>query len=310
MSSLARIALTAAGLIGAGWVLPEWALFIAIISLAKGLVVLGLIVLWRAGLVSFGQGLFYGLGAYTVGILPQHTGWHDATVLVSVATVIAALAAFLTGFLLARYREIFFAMLCLAFSMILYGVLVKSEVLGSTDGFHVVTVSYAGFTPTAQTSGLTLYIFTVLVCVLAAALTARYLQSIMGQLSTAVRDNELRVEYLGFSVHRVVHVKFTLAGALAGAGGAIAAIAVGHVDPEMVWWIASGEFVFVTVLSGAGSVLAPFVGSTVFELLRTLALQFAPNIWQIIVGGTLLAVIMFLPGGLWSVVERIRRKFQ
>lgn len=305
-----RIALTAAALIGAGWILPEWALFIAIISLAKGLVVLGLIVLWRAGLVSFGQGLFYGLGAYTVGILPQHTGWNDALVLVGAATLIAGFVAFITGFLLAKYREIFFAMLCLAFSMILYGVLVKSEVLGSTDGFHVVAVSYAGFTPSSETSGLTLYIFTVIVTVLAAALTARYLESIMGRLSTAIRDNELRVEYLGFSVHRAVHTKFTLAGAVAGAGGAIAAIAVGHVDPEMVWWIASGEFVFVTVLSGAGSVIAPFVGSTVFELLRTLALQFAPNVWQIIVGATLLAVIMFLPGGLWSIVERVRRKFR
>ena len=128
----------------------------------------------------------------------------------------------------------------------------------------------------------------------------------MGQLSTAVRDNELRVEYLGLSVHRIVHLKFTMAGALAGSGGAIAAIAVGHVDPEMVWWIASGEFVFVTILSGAGSVVAPFIGSTVFELLRTLALQYAPHIWQIIVGGTLLAVIIFLPGGLWSVIERMR----
>ena len=89
MANPIRIALTAAGLIGAGWVLPEWALFIAIISLAKGLVVLGLIVLWRTGLVSFGQGLFYGLGAYTVGILPQHTGWNDAFVLVGAATLIA-----------------------------------------------------------------------------------------------------------------------------------------------------------------------------------------------------------------------------
>ena len=310
MSNPVRVALTAAGLIGAGWVLPEWALFIAIISLAKGLVVLGLIVLWRTGLVSFGQGLFYGLGAYTVGILPQHTGWNDAFVLVGAATLIAALVAFITGFLLAKYREIFFAMLCLALSMILYGILVKSEVLGSTDGFHIVSVSYLGFTPTSETSGLALYIFTVIVTVIAAALTARYLESIMGRLSTAIRDNELRVEYLGFSVRRAVHVKFTIAGAVAGAGGAIAAIAVGHVDPEMVWWIASGEFVFVTVLSGAGSVIAPFVGSTVFELLRTLALQFAPNMWQIIVGGTLLAVIMFLPGGLWSVVDRVRTKFR
>lgn len=301
-----RIVLIAIGLFAVGWILPEWALFIAIISLAKGLVVLGLIVLWRAGLVSFGQGLFYGLGAYTVGILPQHVPVSDAFVLVGVGTVIAGVVAYVLGFLLSRYREIFFAMLCLAFSMIFYGVLVKSEPLGSTDGFHVVPVTYLGYAPDGESSGLVLYWFTALMVVVIGALVWRYLESIMGQLTTAVRDNELRVEYLGFSVRRAVHVKFTIAGAAAGAGGAIAAIAVGHVDPEMVWWIASGEFVFVTILSGAGSVVAPFIGSTVFELLRTLALQYAPNVWQIIVGGTLLAVIMFLPGGLWSLVARRR----
>jgi branched-chain amino acid transport system permease protein len=297
----------AVALLAAGWVMPEWALFIAIISLAKGLVVLGLIVLWRAGLVSFGQGLFYGLGAYTVGLLPIHTGISDAVALVLAATGVAGLFAFVLGFLLSRYRDIFFAMLCLAFSMILYGVLVKSEPLGSTDGFHVVQVSYLGYSPDAQMSGFALYAFTALVAVCIAGLVGRYLESIMGQLTTAVRDNELRVEYLGFSVRRTVHFKFVLAGASAGAGGALAAIAVGHVDPEMVWWIASGEFVFVTILSGAGSVVAPFIGSVVFEMLRTLALEYAPSVWQIIVGGTLLAVIMFLPGGLWSLTARLRR---
>lgn len=303
-----KLALVALVLVALGWLLPDWALFIAIISLAKGLVVLGLIVMWRAGLVSFGQGLFYGLGAYTVGIMPQHIGVSDAFVLVAAGTVVAGAVAFVLGFLLARYREIFFAMLCLAFSMIFYGVLVKSEPLGSTDGFHVVSVTYFGMAPGAESSGLVLYAFTALVVVLVAGLTGRYLESIMGQLTAAVRDNELRVEYLGFSVHRVVHFKFTLAGAVAGTGGAIAAIAVGHVDPEMVWWIASGEFVFVTILSGSGSVIAPFVGSTVFELLRTFALEYAPNVWQMIVGGSLLAVIMFLPGGLWSLGARWRRR--
>lgn len=308
MGSWTRVLLVGLALAAAGWVLPEWALFIAVISLAKGLVVLGLVVLWRAGLVSFGQGLYYGLGAYTVGMLPLYTGVTDAFALTVAGTAVAGLVAFVLGFLLSRYREIFFAMLCLAFSMILYGILVKSEPLGSTDGFHVVRASYLGYLPSSEASVLlALYVFTVLVVVLVAGFTGRYLESIMGQLTTPVRDNELRVEYLGFSVRRAVHFKFVLAGAAAGAGGAIAAIAIGHVDPELVWWIASGEFVFVTILSGAGSVVAPFVGSTVFELLRTLALEYAPDVWQIIVGGTLLAVIMFLPGGLWSLLARAGR---
>ena len=290
-----------------GAFLPDWAIFLGIVSLAKGLVVLGLMLLWRTGLVSFGQGLFYGAGAYTVGVLPQYVAITDALLLVAISAIGAGLLAFLLGFLLRRYREIFFAMLCMAFSMIFYGVLVKSESLGSTDGFNVVQTSYFGYVPAdPQEMQRILYVVTAIAAWLACLFVHRYLASTMGNLTRAIRDNELRVEYLGFSAKQAVHFKFVVAGLLAGAGGALAAIAIGHVDPEMVWWIQSGEFVFVTILSGVGNVLAPLLGSVVFEILRTFAIQYAPNAWQFVVGGCLLAVIMFLPGGLWSLIERSR----
>jgi ABC-type branched-subunit amino acid transport system permease subunit len=290
-----------------GAFLPDWAIFLGIVSLAKGLVVLGLMLLWRTGLVSFGQDLFYGAGAYTVGVLPQYVAITDALLLVAIAAIGAGLLAFLLGFLLRRYREIFFAMLCMAFSMIFYGVLVKSESLGSTDGFNVVQTSYFGYVPAdPQEMQRILYVVTAIAAWLACLFVHRYLASTMGSLTRAIRDNELRVEYLGFSAKQAVHFKFVVAGLLAGAGGALAAIAIGHVDPEMVWWIQSGEFVFVTILSGVGNVLAPLLGSVVFEILRTFAIQYAPNAWQFVVGGCLLAVIMFLPGGLWSLIERSR----
>lgn len=290
-----------------GLFMPGWAVFLATISLAKGLVVLGLMVLWRTGLVSFGQGLFYGAGAYMVGILPQYFAVSDALLLTLLSAIAAGVLAFVLGFLLRRYREIFFAMLCLAFSMIFYGVLVKSEQLGSTDGFNVVPTSFFGYVPEApETQQLLLYALTAAIAWLSCLFVDRYLVTTMGRLTRAIRDNELRVEYLGFSAKAAVHFKIVLAGTLAGTGGALAAIAIGHVDPEMVWWIQSGEFVFVTILSGVGNVLAPFIGSIVFEILRTFAIEYAPNAWQFVVGGALLAVIMFLPGGLWSLIEKSR----
>lgn len=290
-----------------GLFMPGWAVFLVTISLAKGLVVLGLMVLWRTGLVSFGQGLFYGAGAYTVGILPQYVAVSDAILLTFLSGAAAGALAFLLGFLLRRYREIFFAMLCMAFSMIFYGILVKSEKLGSTDGFNVVETSYFGYLPTSPAQEqVLLYGLTAAIAWLSCLFVDRYLTTTMGRLTRAVRDNELRVEYLGFSAKVAVHFKLVLAGTMAGTGGALAAIAIGHVDPEMVWWIQSGEFVFVTILSGVGNVLAPFVGSVVFEILRTFAIEYAPNAWQFVVGGALLAVIMFLPGGLWSLIEKSR----
>src|SRR5271157_534540 len=119
----------------ASLILPGWAINLLTLMLARALVILGLLILWRTGLVSFGQALYYGLGAYAVGLVQKYTGLRDAFALLLIGTLAALVTATLLGFLLRRYRDIFFAMLSLAFSMILYGTLVKSETLGSTDGF-------------------------------------------------------------------------------------------------------------------------------------------------------------------------------
>src|SRR5215469_6573046 len=145
----------------AAFVLPEWIISLATIALANGLVVLGLIVMWRAGLVSFGQALYYCIGAYSVALIARWSGLTDAFALVLIGGVLAGVVSFVLGFLVARYREIFFAMLSLALSMILYGVLVKTESLGSTDGFSVNVPTFLGFAPHGQTLGLSLYWLTL-----------------------------------------------------------------------------------------------------------------------------------------------------
>ena len=99
----------------------------------------------------------------------------------------------------------------------------------------------------------------------------------------------------------------TISGILAGIGGALAAFAVGHVDPNMAYWTTSGGFVFVTILSGTTSIAATFVGSFMFELVRSIAVDILPGTWQFILGSVLLLTILFLPEGLGSVFSRLRR---
>jgi len=268
--------------------LPKWALFLVTIAIAKGLTALGLLLLMRTGLVSFGQGLYFAAGAYAAGIGAQALHIGDAVPMVLLGGLVAALVAAVLGLLLARYRAIFFAMLSLAFSMILYGLLVKTSELGSTDGFNVAALAA--------------------LCAFGAAVGLdRYLGSYLGRLAPAVRDNELRVEYMGASVRNVVHLNLVIAAGMAGMGGALTALAVGHIDPEMAYWTTSGEFVFVAILSGTTSVAAPFAGALLLELLRSFAYEHAPNTWQLVRGVAMLAVILFLPEGLWSIFRRRRR---
>ncbi len=300
------LALAVLAVIGlaAAWLAPSWTVSFATLALAKSIVIIGLIVLMRAALVPFGQALFYGAGAYTTALLVRIAGIQDALLLVSLSLLVCGLLAFALGFIMSRYREIFFAMLSLSFSMILYGVLVKNAELGGTDGFTVTTPTFFGNKVDVATARRLLFALAVLLSLGSAALIHIFLRSPMGALAEAIRDNEIRVEYLGTSVRRAIHIKFTLAGALAGLGGGLAALSVGHVSPEMTYWTTSGELVFTAILGGTGSVLAPLLGAFVFESVATLAIQYAPHFWQMMIGVVLLVVILFLAGGLWSLVQR------
>jgi branched-chain amino acid transport system permease protein len=285
--------------------LPRWAMFLINVSLCYGIVVLGMMLLMRTGVVSFGHGLYYCLGAYAAGTLDQVLKISDMAVMLIAAMVVTALASAAIGLLLRKYRDIFFAMLSLAFSMILYGLLVKTSSLGSSDGFNIAATKIAGIT-VAGTSveRYVRYALTVVFACASGVFMHKYLNSHMGRLAEAIRDNELRVEYMGASVRNVIHVNYIISAVLAGIGGALAAIAVGHIDPEMAYWTTSGEFVFVGILSGTGSILAPFLGAFIFETIRSFAYEYSPNTWQMALGITMLVVIMFLPGGLWSLFAR------
>ena len=308
MAQHGRIAASSALLVAAAaaLVLPDWIISLATIAFANGLVVLGLIVLWRAGLVSFGQALYYCIGAYAVALIGRATGVTDALILILIGGVSAGLVAFVVGFLLARYREIFFAMLSLALSMILYGVLVKAESLGSTDGSSVAAPTFFGYAPHQDKLLVALYWLVLAVCAIAAFLIDAYFRSLSGALAMPVRDNEIRVEFLGMSVSRLIHTKLVISGLLAGMGGALAALAIGHVDPNMSYWTTSGEFVFITILAGAGSVVPAFVGSLAFEAVRSFAFAVLPQLWQMLLGSALLLTILFLPQGLGSLIMRLR----
>ena len=290
----------------AGQFLPQWAVSFGSVALYTGIVVLGMILMIRTGLVSFGQGLYYALGAYSAGTLDHLWKVSDLLAMIVTGALVAGVVAFVLGFLLTKYRDIFFAMLSLVFSMILYGLLVKSSDLGSTDGFGLSVKSFAGVVLEHPRNGI--YVVALVIAFLGAAGMHLYFRSHLGRLANAIKDNELRVEYMGASVRQVVHLNYVISAALAGIGGALMAATIGHVDPETTaYWTTSGEFVFISIFSGTTSVFAPFVGAAIFEAVRTFALQYFPNTWQMTLGVTMLFVIMFLPGGIWSLFQRARK---
>lgn len=284
----------------AGALLPRWLQFMFTMALANGLVSLGIVLLMRGGVVAFGQGLMSALGGYAAALVFLYWGWQDALLLPLLGGLVACVITAPFGPLLARYRGIFFSMLTLAMSMVGYGVLVKTDSLGGSDGFNMGRVTLLG-QPLADG-----HVSTVLLsvtwgfAVVSGVLAKLYFSSTRGLVTQAIRDNELRVEYMGASVANTMAINFSLAAFLGGMGGALAVMALGHIDPNFSYWTTSGEFVFVAILAGSQSVLAVMLSSVVLEMVRSFSSAYFPSTWQLALGLFLLLVIRFLPDGLGS----------
>ena len=286
---------------------PGWIVFLLTLAVAKFMVVLAVALFLRGGLISFGHALFYAVGAYTAGFAVKWFGLADAVLLAPLGILLGAGVAALVGLFMARYRGVFFAMLNLAVSMILYAVLLKFYwVTGGTDGIGVPAPTFLGFAPHSGAERAAVYYYFVL---LAAGVVIyavyRFLASPVGYFLRALEDNEIRIEYQGESVRRIIYLTYVLSGALGGLAGVLAAFAVGHIVPEYAYWVLSGEFVFVALLGGYGSVAGPLIGSIAFEFIRTYASKWVPEFWQAALGLIMLSVILFLPGGLWTLYQAI-----
>jgi branched-chain amino acid transport system permease protein len=283
-----------------GFFVPRWLQFMLTMAMANGLVSLGIVLLMRGGVVAFGQGLMSALGGYAAALAFIHLGWQDALLLPLLGGVVACVLTAPFGILLASYRGIFFSMLTLAMSMVGYGVLVKTDSLGGSDGFNMGRVSLLGQSlPDAQVS-FVLFAVTLLFVVCASLFVRMYFSSTRGLVTQAIRDNELRVEYMGGSVSQSMALNFWLASFLGGTGGALAVMALGHIDPNFSYWTTSGEYVFVAILAGTQSVVAVMLSSVLLEMVRSFSSSYFPSTWQLALGVFLLLVIRFLPQGLGS----------
>lgn len=285
-------------LIAVAWSVP-WLRFVLTIALAKGLAVLGILLLLRAGQVSFGHALFLAFAAYIVAFLAPIVP--EALLLLPLAALGAALMGLLVGLFVVRYREIFFGMLNLALSMVFYSLLEKLyAITHGTDGIRLPPLRFFGQSVEGVTHGWAVLLLALFLVLAFGVFVRVYLASPMGQALSAIKTREARLEFMGVSARRVLLSAYVLSALMAGCGGAILAMASRHVTPALAYWTASGELIFIGILGGAGSVFGPFLGAVAYELTRVYAAATVAEAWQMILGGVLLLVILFAPGGLWG----------
>ena len=275
-----------------------------LLALANGLAVTGVIILIRAGQVSFGHAMFACLAGYGVAFIGR--AWHlDALLLIALGTAAATLAGALIGVFMVRYRGIFFGMLNLAFSMVLFSVLGKfGAFTGGTDGLRFDRPSFGFVHLEREGFETALLLLALVLAVLAGMLVQRYFGSVNGQALAAIKTNETRLEYLGLSAKRVFWGGYVLSATLCGLGGSLFALTQGLVTPEMGYWVRSGEIVFIAILGGSGHALGSFIGAFVFEFMKLYAAALLTGAWQMVLGLILIVMVFVAPRGLFGLVER------
>lgn len=294
------------GLIVALPQLAPWTQVVLTLALAKGMAVLGIIVLLRAGQVSFGHAMFIAASAYCVAFAARALAGGELFSLLLVGIVSAAASGLLIGLFVVRYRYIFFGMLNLAFSMVLFSILEKFFfITGGSDGMRVARPTVLGMELERVGFENLLFYLTLTLAILLSIGVHRYLKSPLGQALIALKTNETRLEYLGISARKVLLIAYVISAVLAGIGGTLLAIAQGLVTPEFGYWVRSGELVFIAILGGAHSVVGAFAGALVYEIIRMYASTYAADFWQLILGSVLLIIILYASRGLVGLYENI-----
>jgi branched-chain amino acid transport system permease protein len=262
------------------------------------------LILGFGGMVSFGHAAFLGVGAYTVVILSQ-MGVVDAWVAWPTAMVVAGLFALLIGAVSLRTQGVYFIMITLAFAQMMYYLVVSFKAYGGDDGMSLPARSRIGFLDMSNDTHF--YYVTLLACVAVLVLTARVLNARFGHVLQAIRENEVRMQSLGYAVFRYKLCAFVMSGALAGLAGALLANQSGFVSPAMMQWSQSGMLMMMVILGGVGHLYGGVWGAIVFLLLEETLSHFTIH-WQLGLGALLLMVVLLLPNGLTSALTHLRKE--
>ena len=273
----------------------SWATLFALI-LAKGIVVLGIVLLLQAGQVSFGHAMFFATGAYTAAFWGKYMGGGDILLYIVLGGISSTIVGLLVGMFVVRYREIFFGMLNLAFSMVLWSLLEKMfHYTNGADGIRVARPGLLGFTFTPETFQYVILYVSLVVAIAAFFGVQRYLESPLGHMLRAIKSNETRLEYLGMSARRVLLIGYVISAFLGGVGGTLVAIIQQIATPEFGFWTKSGEFVFIAILGGGAHAFGAFAGAAMFEIVRFYAAAHLADAWQLILGVVLIVIILYAP---------------
>ncbi len=274
-------------------------LFARIMIFAIAAVSLDLI-LGYGGMVSFGHAAYLGIGGYAVAILSFY-GIDNGFLQFAVAVVASASIALVIGAICLRTTGVYFIMITLAFTQMLFFLGVSIEEYGGDDGLNT---NRSEFTDALDLNDDTvLYYFILAVMIFCVYVTRRIVRSRFGMVVQGARSNEQRMQAIGFPTFRYKLTAFVIAGTMCGVAGALLANLTEFVTPEYMTWFRSGEIMVMVLMGGMGTVFGPLFGAAAFLLLAEVLSSLTEH-WMIIFGPLLVILVLFARSGIYGMFAK------
>jgi branched-chain amino acid transport system permease protein len=266
------------------------------------------LILGYGGMVSFGHAAYIGIGAYAVGI-PAFHDWDGSGPLIAsqnglfhilLAVGVSALFALITGALSLRTRGVYFIMITMAFSQMVFFLFVSMETYGGDDGLTIYDRS--SFPLISLDNPVTLYFSCYAVLVASIYLVHRITNSRFGLALQGTKDNEARMKAIGFNTYAYRLTAYVISGAMCGLSGALLGNFTTFISPEMIDWTRSGELMFMVILGGTGTLIGPVVGAIAFIGLEEIMSGWTVY-WHLPFGILLILTVLFFRGGIMGIVS-------
>ena len=270
-----------------------------------GLFAVAFNMLWGVtGMLSFGQALYYGLGAYAVGLLVRHMSASWFLPGFAVGLVCAAVLSILIGLLIIRVSGVFFTVLTLAFGQLVWRItFTMYDFTGGDDGIQGISPHGILNDPTVY------YFFTLVLVVVSIWFLKRLAASPMGLLLRCVRQNPDRVRFVGRSVRYSQLRIYVISSVFAALAGSLMAGVDGSIHTDMLFWTTSGEVILMSVLGGIGQFFGPFIGAAAIILIEDVVGAHT-EYWPLIIGTVMIVMVVLFPMGLVGELSRLRDRFK
>lgn len=299
------------------WLLPVvgYFAFPGYLTLGSQILIAGLfalsldLILGYARILSLGQAAFFGLGAYTAGLLAKH-GWGEPFSGLVLAAIVAGVVGFITSFLVVRGQDLTRLMVTMGIGLMLYEAANQATpITGGVEGLSGVEMGKIFGVFGFGLSGRTAYLYCLGIVFLIFLVVRTVVRSPFGLSLRGVREGERRMPAIGVSVPRKLVAVYTIGAAIAGVAGALLAQTTQFVGIDVLSFPRSAELMIMLVLGGTGYLYGAFIGAAVFMLLQDYLANLNPVYWQFWLGLLLVLIVLFARGGIMGAARSLRDRF-